>query len=57
MINLKHRLELLEAIKGSQLNILLRRGDESDEECINRSEYKNSPRINLIIISETDARL
>ena len=57
MVNLKHRLELLEAIKGSQLNILLRRGDESDEECINRSEYKNSPRINLIIISETDARL
>ena len=57
MANLKHRLELLEAIKGSQLKILLRRDDESDEDCINRSEYKDSSRINLIVISETDARL
>ena len=57
MANLKHRLELLEAIKGSQLKILLRRDDESDEDCINRSEYKDSSRINLIVINETDARL
>lgn len=57
MANLKHRLELLEAIKGSQLKILLRRDDESDEDCINRSEYKDSSRINLIVITEMDARL
>ena len=57
MINLKHRLELLENKNGSQIRILLRRDDESDEDCINRSEYKDSSRINLIVITEMDARL
>ena len=52
------KLEALIAAKnGSQMRILIREDDESDEDCINRSEYKNSPRINLIVISETDARL
>ena len=57
MINLKHRLELLETKNGSQIKFLIRQDDESDEDCINRSAYKNSSRINLIVISDTDARL
>jgi len=57
MINLKHRLEQLEAKNGSEIKFLIREDDESDEDCINRSQYKDSSRINLIVISETDARL
>ena len=57
MINLIHRLELLETKNGSQIKFLIRQDDESDEDCINRSIYKYSSRINLIVISETDARL
>ena len=57
MINLKHRLELLETKNGSQMKFLIKEDDESDEDCINRSEYKDSSRINLIIITEMDARL
>ena len=52
------KLEALIAAKnGSQMRILIREDDESDEDCINRFEYKDSSRINLIVISETDARL
>lgn len=57
MVNLKHRLEQLEAKNGLGIKFLIRKDDESDEDCINRSEYKDSLKINLIIISETDARL
>ena len=57
MINLKHRLELLETKNGSKMKFLIREDDESDEDCINRSIYKDSTKINLIVISETDARL
>ena len=57
MANLKHRLELLETKNGSQMKFLIREDDESDEECINRSEYKNWPRIDLIVINDMDARL
>ena len=57
MINLKHRLDLLEAKNGAHMKILIKEDDESDEDCINRFEYKNSSRINLIVISEIDARL
>ena len=57
MINLKHRLELLETKNGSQMKFLIKEDDESDEDCINRSEYKDSSRINLIVITEMDARL
>ena len=57
MANLKHRLKLLEVKNGSQIKFLIKGDDESDEECINRSEYKNSPRINLIVFNETDTRL
>lgn len=48
---------LLTAKNGSQMKILIREDDESDEDCINRYQYKDSLRINLIVISETDARL
>lgn len=52
------KLEALVAAKnGSQMKILIRGDDESDEDCINRSEFKDSSRINLIVISETDAWL
>ena len=52
------KLEVLQAAKnGSQMRILIREDDESDEDCINRSEYKDSSKINLIFISELDARL
>ena len=57
MINLKNRLEQLEGKSGSEIKFLIREDDESDEDCINRSQYKDSSRINLIVISETDARL
>ena len=57
MINLKHRLKLLKTINGSQMKFLIRLDDESDEDCINRSIYKYPSRINLIVISESDARL
>lgn len=48
---------LLTAKNGSQIKILIRGDDESDEDCINRSIYKDSSKINLIVISELDARL
>ena len=52
------KLEALIAAKnGSQMRIFIREDDESDEDCINRSEYKDSSRFNLIVISELDARL
>ena len=57
MVNFKHRLDLLEAKNGFQLKFLIKEDDESDEECINRSEYKDSSRTNLIVMTETDARL
>ena len=57
MINLKHRLEQLETKNGSQMKFLIKEDDESDEDCINRSIYKDLPRINLIVLTETDARL
>jgi hypothetical protein len=52
------KLEALIAAKnGTEMKILIREEDESDENCINRSQYKDSSRINLIVISKTDARL
>ena len=52
------KLEALIAAKnGSQMRILIREDDESDEDCINRSIYKVSSRTNLIDIRELDARL
>ena len=52
------KLEALIAAKNSsQMKILIKEDDESDEDCINRSEYKDSSKINLIFISELDARL
>ena len=57
MVNLKYRLNLLEAKNGSQMKFLIREDDESDEDCINRSIYKVSSRTNLIVIRELDARL
>lgn len=60
-MNTKAKVMKLEALlvakSGSRMKILIREDDESDEDCINRSEYKDSPSINLIVISETDARL
>ena len=57
MINLKHRLELLEAKNGFQLKFLIKEDNESNEDCISRHEFKDSSRINLIIMTDTDARL
>ena len=57
MTKLKYRLEILEAGNRSQMKFLIREDDESDEDCINRSEYKDSSRINLIVINELNARL
>ena len=60
-MNTKAKVMKLEALLtakiGSQIKILIRDDDESDEDCINRSKNKDSSRINLIVISETDARL
>ncbi len=48
---------LLNAKNGSHMKILIRKADETDEECINRFKYKDSSRFNLIVISDMDARL
>ena len=57
MINLKHRLKLLKTKNGSQMKFLIKEHDESDEDCINRHIYKDLSRINLKVLTETDARL
>ena len=57
MISLKHRLEQLETKNGSQMKFLIKEDDESDEDCINRFIYEDLSRINLIMLTETDARL
>ena len=60
-MNTKAKVMKLEALLtakiGSQIRILIRGDDESDEDCINRYKYKDSSRTNLIVISELDARL
>ena len=60
-MNTKAKVMKLEALvtakNGSQMKFLIREDDESDEDCIYRSEYKDSSRINLIVISKFDARL
>lgn len=52
------KLEALIAAKsGAQMKILTREDDESDEDCINRSQFKDWPQSRLLVLSKTDERL